>query len=134
MKKLKNYTITIENEFIFPVTVNIKVKMISHIGMSYKFSIVVYRDGQFLDLRSLTTNEVNNLRIVIEQQFNGNLYDHITTSVEVTNQNKYGELNMDTEVNDPSVQTFLEFWVSPRMMRVSQDTQVRLELVKQHPY
>lgn len=113
---------------------NIKVKMISHIGMSYKFSIVVYRDGQFLDLRSLTTNEVNNLRIVIEQQFNGNLYDHITTSVELSNQDRYGDLGMDTELDDPSVQTFLEFWVSPRMMRVSQDTQVRLELVKQHPY
>jgi hypothetical protein len=102
--------------------------------MSYKFSIVVYRDGQFLDLRSLTTNEVNNLRIIIEQQFDGNLYDRISTSVELSNQDKYGDLGMDTEFDDPSVQTFLDFWVSPRMMRVSQDTQVRFELVKQHPY
>ena len=127
--------ITIENEFIFQITVSVKIKMISHnVGMSYKFSIVVYRDGQFLDLRSLTTNEVNNLRIIIEQQFNGNLYDRISTSVELSNQDKYGDLGMDTEFDDPSVQTFLDFWVSPRMMRVSQDTQVRFELVKQHPY
>lgn len=108
--------------------------MVCHTGMSYKFTIIVYRYDQFIDLRSLTTHEINQIRNNIEDQFNANLYDHITSVVEVTNQHKYGQLSMDTELDDPSVQTFLDFWTSPRMMRINQEIQVRFEKVSEQPF
>lgn len=98
-------------------------------GTSYTFDIIVYDNDQFVDLRSLTSEQLSELKKDIQRVFTNSFYDRMTTSVILSPQERYGELGIDTENDDPSVKVFLDFWTSPRMMRINAFTQLRFDLV-----
>jgi hypothetical protein len=103
-------------------------------GMSYTFDIIVYDNDQFVDLRSLSPEQAVQLKKNIENVFKNPLYDRMTKIVNITPLVRTGELGLDTENDDPAVKTFLDFWTSPRIMRINESTIVRFDLMDITPY
>jgi len=94
---------------------------------------VFYKNGVFVDLRSVDKSTAQFLKTALDYELQTGGFDAMTVITNVSIENRFGSVDFDADNND-DLTRFLDFWVFPCSRKLTDGWTVVLSMVDKTVY